>query len=96
MTIACQLIAGGVAQHVRMDLERKVCLLRRSFHARNLSTASAKIVAACAYLRLRDAGRDISGGLSIQRFEFGNGISFRLALGMKSLGRSTDGNPPKA
>jgi hypothetical protein len=50
-------------------------------------------VAACALLRLRDAPRDISGGLSIQRFEFGNGISFRLALGMKSLdGRSTDGN----
>jgi hypothetical protein len=27
VTIACQLIAGGVPQHVRMDLERKVCFL---------------------------------------------------------------------
>jgi hypothetical protein len=32
MTITSQLIAGCVAKHVRMDLERKVCFLARTLH----------------------------------------------------------------
>jgi hypothetical protein len=57
----------------------------RSFHACNFSTASAETMATCGRLRLLDALSDISCGLSIQRFEFGNSISFWLALSVKAL-----------
>src|SRR4029079_1980874 len=63
----------------------------RSLHSDNLSAASTEITATGVLLCGLDARRDISSGGGIQRLELGDGVGFRLSLGMKPLdGETTD------
>jgi hypothetical protein len=59
----------------------------RPLHADNLAAARAEITTACVRLFSLDALCEISSGLGINRFEFGDGVGFRLSLGMKPLNR---------
>ena len=48
--------------------------------ANNLSAARAEVTTSCALLCNPDAPCNISSGLSIKRFEFADGVNFRLGL----------------
>src|SRR5262245_1221446 len=57
----------------------------RPLHADNLSTARAEITTSCVRLCSLDALCNPRSGLSIEHFEFANGVSFRLGLSVQAL-----------
>src|SRR5215472_18169776 len=57
----------------------------RPVQADNLSAACAEITTSCLCLRSLDALCNTRSGLSIERFEFADGVSFRLGLSVEAL-----------